>query len=185
MSSSFSDVAIIDIVGLLLILGIGIAGAFKGAVRYIVGLATVAVGLSLAVTHGGSIGAESWPLVADAGDPARIGALVGGGVIFAGTLLAGAIVAKILRKALEETSLGGLDRFLGFVFGAARGALFTMVLVFIGMAVSSPSLEDDLGSSYALAMTREVALVARPYIPEDNRSMVDDVLKLKQDPAPR
>ncbi len=185
MSPTLSDVAIIDIVGLLLILGIGIAGAFKGAVRYIVGLLTVAVGLSLAVTHGGSIGAESWPVVADAGDPERIGALVGGGAVFAATLLVGAIVAKVLRKALEETSLGGLDRFLGFVFGAARGALFTMVLVFIGRAVASQSLEEDLASSYALAMTREVALVVRPYIPEDNRPMVDDVLGLNPDSGPR
>lgn len=183
MSPAIADLAVIDIVGLLLILGIGIAGAFKGAVRYVVGLITVAVGLSLAVTHGGSIGAESWPVVADASDPQRVGSLVGGGVVFAGTLLAGALVAKILRKALEETSLGGLDRFLGFVFGALRGALITMVLVFIAKAVASQSLEDDLAGSYALAMTREAALLARPYIPEDNREMVDDVLGLKEDPA--
>jgi uncharacterized membrane protein required for colicin V production len=185
MSSTFDGISVIDGIGLLLVLGIGIAGAFKGAVRYIVGLAAVMAGVSLAVTHGQQLGAETWPFVESSGNPEQVGGLVGGAVLFVAALLTGAIIAKLLRKALEEVSLGGLDRFLGFVFGAARGALFTMVLVFMAKAVGSGMLDEDVNGSYSLAFTREVAVAARPWIPEANRQLVDDTLQLKSEPALR
>lgn len=185
MSPTLDGASVIDGIGLLLVLGIGIAGAVKGAVRYIVGLVAVMAGVSLALTHGQQLGAENWPFVKSAEDPLQVGGLVGGAVLFVAVLLTGAIVAKLLRKALEEVSLGGLDHFLGFVFGAARGALFTMVLVFMAKAVSSDALDEDVDPSYALAFTRKIAVAGRPWIPEANRQLVDDTLELKQDPVLR
>jgi uncharacterized membrane protein required for colicin V production len=175
---------VIDGIGLALVLGIGIAGAIKGAMRYVIGLAAVMAGASLAMTHGNQLGAETWPLVVSSDDPLKIGNMVGGAVLFVAVLLTGAILAKLMRKALEEVSLGGMDRFLGFVFGAARGAMFTMVLVFMAKAISSEALNADVDGSYALSLTRDAALAARPWIPEENRQLVDDTLELKADPEP-
>ena len=185
MSPTLDGVSVIDGIGLLLVLGIGIAGAVKGAVRYVVGLVAVMAGVSLAVTQGHQLGAETWPFVKTAANPTQVGGLVGGAVLFVGVLLLGALVARLLRKALEEVSLGGLDRFLGFAFGAARGALFTMVLVFIAKATESQMLDDDLDPSYSLSFTRQAAVAARPWIPEENRQLVDNTLELKKDPEPR
>lgn len=178
MSSPLDTVALIDGVGLLLVLAIGIAGAFKGAARYVVGLITVVVGVSLAVSYGGRLGADSWPVVASTEDPARMGTLVGGGVLFAGTLLAGGLVAKLLRAAIESASLGGIDRFLGFVFGAARGAIFTMVLVLILKALNVESMREDLDHSYALRITKDVASATREYMPESSRDTISRTLEL-------
>ena len=72
----------------------------------------------LAGTFGESLGARDWPLVSGADDSQGMGVLVGCAVIFAATLLVGALVARLLRAAAEETDLGGVDRVLGLVFGA-------------------------------------------------------------------
>jgi membrane protein required for colicin V production len=185
MSSPLEQVAIIDAIGLLLILGIGIAGAIKGAVRYIVGLAAVALGVGLAATYGGELGAETWPIVGDADDPERMGTLVGGGVLFIGALLAGGLVAKLLRTALESASLGGIDRFLGFVFGAARGAVFTVIIVFVVKAMDLDALREDVDGSYALSLTRDLAVATRDITPEGTRDVIDRTLELEPAAGPR
>ncbi|RKY17664.1 MAG: hypothetical protein DRQ55_15215 [Planctomycetota bacterium] len=172
------SVTIIDVIGLLLILGLGIVGAIKGAARFVVGLLAVMLGLALASRYGGALGAESWPLIADAEDPAAVGTLAGSGLIFVGALLAGWLIARLLRKLLESASLGGIDRFLGFVFGAARGALFCMVIVFVLRTLDVESFRADVDASYALKVTRQAAALTRPYTPDNTRAVMDSALDI-------
>ncbi|HVV96023.1 MAG TPA: CvpA family protein [Rhodanobacteraceae bacterium] len=54
-------------------------------------------------------------------------------VCFVTVLIAGAIVAFLMRKLVEGSGLSGSDRLLGMVFGLVRGfALVTLVVLLLG-----------------------------------------------------
>ncbi|MBT7333339.1 MAG: CvpA family protein [Gammaproteobacteria bacterium] len=53
-------------------------------------------------------------------------------LLFIATLIGAAIVQWLIAQLIETTGLTGTDRFLGFIFGSARGLLICLVLL-IGM----------------------------------------------------
>lgn len=163
MSQTLQNVAWLDGIALLLVVGLAIAGAFKGAIRFVVGLAAVAAGVILAGRYGGSLGAEGWPVIADFDDPEKVGTLVGCVILFAGALLVGALVSRMLRKAAEEQDLGGVDRLLGFLFGGLRGALLAAILAVLIMATDFEALRSDAEGSITLRATRKAVAVTRDW----------------------
>jgi membrane protein required for colicin V production len=52
-------------------------------------------------------------------------------ILFVGTMVVGALLAHLTRGALAAVGLGGLDRALGTVFGAARGVLLLLAAAVI------------------------------------------------------
>ncbi|MEM6484292.1 MAG: CvpA family protein [Pseudomonadota bacterium] len=57
--------------------------------------------------------------------------LIAWSLIFVATLVASHVVARITSRLAKATGLGFADRLLGTVFGALRGALVVMALVFV------------------------------------------------------
>jgi membrane protein required for colicin V production len=171
MSFSFLDgISWVDAVVVLVVVIFGVIGLSKGAIRFIVSLATVVVGIALAGTFGESLGAQHWPLISDATNHKEIGVLVGCALVFAGTLLVGALVSKVLRAAAEKTDLGGMDRMFGLLFGVLRGILWSALLVTVLMFIEGQfsglsSLHSALEGSFALSMTRELAEVCGGWFP--------------------
>jgi len=187
--SLLESVSWVDVVALVLLVAFGVAGLLKGAIRFIVGLASVVVGIILAGTFGDSLGAASWPLIAGLEDPDRVGVLVGCGVLFGATLIVGGLVARMLRKAAEETDLGGIDRLLGLLFGALRGLLLAELLVTVLMFVlaimpDSNALRADLEGSYSLEATRLTGELCRQWFPDPMAEWLTDTLELpRPEPA--
>nr|WP_272888971.1 CvpA family protein [Stutzerimonas stutzeri] len=61
-------------------------------------------------------------------------------ILFVVTLLVGALVNFLVGELVRVTGLSGTDRFLGMVFGAARGGLLVVVLV--GLLSLAPVQQD-------------------------------------------
>lgn len=61
-------------------------------------------------------------------------------ILFVLTLLVGALVNFLIGELVRVTGLSGTDRFLGMVFGAARGGLLVVVLV--GLLSLAPVQQD-------------------------------------------
>ncbi len=53
------------------------------------------------------------------------------GLFFIAVLIAGAIVAFLMRKLIEGSGLSGTDRLLGMVFGLVRGLALVVLVVFL------------------------------------------------------
>ncbi len=71
------------------------------------------------------------------GESVIIQTLVSGALIFFAILMLGALVNYIFSVAVQKTGLTGSDRFLGMIFGAARGAL---IVAIVTMVISKSSL---------------------------------------------
>jgi len=57
--------------------------------------------------------------------------LLGYGLCFLGVLMAGALLAFVLRKLIAGSGLSGTDRLLGMMFGLARGVLLVLLAVLL------------------------------------------------------
>lgn len=157
----------IDVVAGVVLLLSSVAGAMKGGVRLLVGLIGAVMATGLAARHGASLGAQSWPWIAETPNASQVGPLVGSAVIFVGVLIATALVDRLLRRVLEGSSLSGLDRGMGLAFGATRGALVVMVAMIGLRAVPAPFLEAETEQSLTLSLTQSAADLAVPHLPEE------------------
>lgn len=73
--------------------------------------------------------------------------IVAWSVLFVATLVASGFAAKLISGVMKASGLGVLDRLLGMAFGALRGALIVMALVFVVREVVPRSEQGWLDDS--------------------------------------
>lgn len=123
-----------DVVILIVILLSAMIGLVRGLLKEVLSLASWIAAFILALYFSPSVADYFAPHVAE---PA-IRWVLGFVAVFVATLIVTGIVQWLLRKLVDSTGLSGTDRFLGFLFGSARGAL---VCIF-GLIVLRPYAEQ-------------------------------------------
>lgn len=112
-----------DYVVLTIIVISALMGLARGFVREILSLAIWA----LAVILGLAFADQLAPLLPKRIDGASLRFVAAFSAIFVGTLLTGAIVQWLIKQLVETTGLSGMDRLIGLLFGALRGAVVCIV----------------------------------------------------------
>ncbi len=119
---AWADLAVLAIIGVSAVLSL-----FRGFVRAAIALAGWIAGLWFAFNflH---VGAE-WFVRWVASPEIRL--VLGFVVLLAAVLVAAGVVGRLAGGFVDATGLGGLDRVLGMIFGAARGAIIVACLVLL------------------------------------------------------
>ena len=132
----------------------------RGFTRELIALVAWVLGFFAAVAFSPLVG--SW--LPDFGVNPLVRYLVAFVLIMIAALLAGALVAWPLRSVIRKSGLGFADRFLGALFGVARG--FVRVLAFVLIAGVTSLPRQDWWQNSALAPGLVVAAMSLvPWLP--------------------
>ena len=87
-------------------------------------------------------------------------------ILFVVTLIVGGLVNYLVGQLVDKTGLGGTDRLIGMVFGAARGALLVAVLVLLAGLTPLP---DDpwWKQSQLISYFQELVIWLKSLLPAD------------------
>jgi len=93
-------------------------------------------------------------------------------VVFIACLVLGALIAWPLSSVIHKAGLGFVDRFLGAIFGAARGVVLVVAFVLVAGLTTLPRL--DWWQNSALAPPLAVAALSlKPWLPPEWAERLD------------
>ena len=142
---------------------------FRGFVREFMALAVWVAAVWVALTYADQVA----PLIGERIElpSARLAIAFGG--LFVATLVAGGLVNFLLGLLVSQTGLSGTDRFLGLIFGAARGLL--LIIVAVSLLVLTPLPADPWWQqSVRLPRLERLASWIADYLPSDIRGYLGE-----------
>jgi membrane protein required for colicin V production len=124
------------------------------------------IGWILAYVVARTFSAQVVPYVPEAVGAQNMRSALAFATLFIVSLIVGAIVAWLMAKLAKFAGLGGVDGKFGMLFGALRGALVVLALVWLGGLTTMPQKPwwRDAWSSKSL---QQAAQFAREYLPEN------------------
>jgi len=140
----------------------------RGVTRELIALVAWVVGFIAAIAFSPPLGA----MLPDFGGNPVVRYLIAFVAIMLAALLLGALIAWPLASVIRKAGLGFVDRFLGALFGVARGVVLIMAFVLIAGLTALP--RHDWWQNAALAPPLAVAaLSVKPWLPQEWAERLD------------
>lgn len=124
-----------------------IYGLIRGFFKEVISLGSWILGVWAALTFSSTLAPKLIPVIPFVGQMEFFSesllrqTVLTGAIIFFGFAFLGAIINFIVTRVVEKVGLGGVNRFLGMIFGAAKGALIVSVAsLFI---INSPLFKEE------------------------------------------
>jgi membrane protein required for colicin V production len=140
----------------------------RGITRELIALLAWVLGFFAAVAFSPLLGA----MLPEFGGHPVVRYLVAFVAILLAALFVGALIAWPLRSVIRRAGLGFVDRFLGAVFGIARGVVLVLVFVLFAGLTSLPRFNWWQNSALAPALTAG-ALALAPWLPSEWAQRLD------------
>jgi membrane protein required for colicin V production len=157
------DIGILGTIGLSMLLAY-----VRGVTREVIALMAWVLGFFAAVAFSPLVGA----MLPDFGGQPVVRYLVAFALILIAALVLGALVAWPLSSVIRKSGLGFVDRFLGAVFGIARGAVLALAFVLFAGLTAFPRQDWWQNSALALPLTA-AALELKPWLPPEWADRLD------------
>jgi membrane protein required for colicin V production len=141
---------------------------FRGVIREVIALIAWVVGVVGALVYAPSLAA----LLPDVGGHPALRYAIAFALLVIATLLAGALVAWPLAKAVRAAGLGFVDRFLGSIFGFVRGVVLMLAVVFVAGFTALPRTAWWQDSALVPPLVAGVYAL-RPHLPPELGGRLD------------
>lgn len=157
-----------DIVMLLIVVGMAIQGAWRGLAWQVAPVASLILGYMVA----GPVSPSLAPLF---GDPplADVLALI---AVYVAVSLAVYLMIRSVKESLEKLKLAEFDKHLGFLLGAVKGVILTVVVTVLLITVS-PAAREMILQTESHSVARLIIGEALPLMPETFRNTLSPYLR--------
>jgi membrane protein required for colicin V production len=130
----------LDIVIIVVIVLLGVAGLRQGMIRTVFGIAGLIGGIVLAGRYYDELAARLFPSGAIWGNIAAYA------IILLATLLVAGVIGWLIAKLVNFAALGWLDRVMGFILGVVIGGLLCAAILAIAVKFY-PGMEATISQS--------------------------------------
>jgi membrane protein required for colicin V production len=138
-----------------------VVGAWRGLVREILSILGWVIAFLAANLLAGPLG----PVMPQAIPSPELRIAVAYVAVFVASLMVTALLGLLLSKLLKAAGLGGVDRMLGALFGAARGLLIVLAAALLAGLTSAPR-QDFWRDSASGPLLVQAAQVLKPLLPQ-------------------
>jgi len=136
-------------------------GAWRGLVREVVSILGWVIAFLAANLFAGPLG-PSMPQAIPTPELRVAAAFV---AVFIGALIVTSLAGLLLSKIVKGVGLGGLDRLLGAVFGAARGLLIVLAAALLAGLTSAPR-QEFWRDSVSGPLLAQGVIAVKPLLPQ-------------------
>lgn len=151
------DWTIIAVVGLSMLFAF-----FRGVTRELIALVAWVLGFIAAVALTPLLGG----MLPEFGNNPVLRYLIAFVVVFIGCLVLGALIAWPLASVIYKAGLGFVDRFLGAIFGIARGTVLVMAFFLVAGLTTLPRLVWWQNAALAPPLAA-AAMSLKPWLPPE------------------
>jgi membrane protein required for colicin V production len=138
-----------------------VVGAWRGLVREVLSILGWVIAFLAANLLAGPLG-PAMPAAIPSPE-LRIGAAFV--AVFVASVIAAALVSLLLSKLVKAAGLGGVDRMLGAIFGAARGLLIVLAVALLAGLSSAPQ-QAFWRDSASGPFLKQAAEALKPLLPQ-------------------
>ena len=174
MNFDFSALTLIDYATIILLLISGGLATLRGMTRELLGL----IGWPISIIAAKLSAPYLEPILTDQIKIEGISQALAWGVPFVIIVILWFAFASLVSPALSKAGLGGLDRWLGFLFGLIRGFLIVLV-IYIGaifVAEGEDKLPEMVRESTVTPVLRDSAILMAGLLPADMQGRIVDSL---------